>query len=113
MAELRFYLDENLQIAIVSQLQSRGIVVVSVRDLGLLGDSDASHLTRATAMGYVLCTNDTDYLALAAQFPNHAGIIIGRQERHWVGEWVSALTLYHAIYDSEELIGRLEHLWSD
>ena len=78
MAELRFYLDENLQVAIAAQLRARGVVVVTVRELNLLGDSDADHLSRATTMGYVLCSNDSDYVALASQYPGHAGIILGR-----------------------------------
>lgn len=110
MAELRFYLDENLPIAIAAQLLSRGVVVATVRDLGLLGDTDANHLTRAARMGYVLCTYDSDYIALAKQGIVHAGIIIGQAERHWVGEWVNGLTLYHTVYGSEEMLNRLEFL---
>jgi len=83
MAELRFYLDENLPVVIAAQLLSRGIVVTTVRDLGLLGDTDANHLTRAARMGHVLCTFDSDYIALANQGHTHAGIIIGQVERHW------------------------------
>ncbi len=51
MAELRFYLDENLPVAIAAQLLSRGVVVVTVRDLGLLGDTDANHLNARSAYG--------------------------------------------------------------
>ncbi len=110
MAELRFYLDENLPIAIAAQLLSRGVVVVTVRDLALLGDTDANHLTRAARMGYVLCTYDNDYIALAKQGIAQVGIIIGQVERRWVGEWVNALTLHHTIYGAEEMLGRLEFL---
>ena len=52
MAELRFYRDENVPVAIAAQLLSRGVVVVTVRDLGLLVDTDANHLMRAARMGY-------------------------------------------------------------
>lgn len=111
MAELRFYLDENLPIGIAAQLRARGIVVTTVRDLDLLGDSDVNHLVRATALGCVLCTSDSDYITLAASVPGHAGIIVGRQMVHSLGAWVSALILYHAVYDSDEMIDRLEYLW--
>lgn len=36
---LRFYLDENVPVAVADQLRQRGITVVTVRDLALLGDS--------------------------------------------------------------------------
>jgi predicted nuclease of predicted toxin-antitoxin system len=75
MAALRFYLDENVQTVIADQLRLRGIETVIVRDLGALGEDDEHHLSRAAAMGYVLCTHDTDYCALATQGFQHAGII--------------------------------------
>ncbi len=40
---LRFYLDENVSVEVARQLQARGIDVVTVRDLRLLGDSDENH----------------------------------------------------------------------
>lgn len=110
MATLRFYLDENMPIAIADQLKQRGIDAVTVRDLGRLGDTDANHLLRATNMGYVLCTNDTDYVELATQGIQHGGIIIGQQEKHRVGDWVKGLTLYHAVYTADDMINRLEYL---
>ncbi|MCL4246906.1 MAG: DUF5615 family PIN-like protein [Anaerolineae bacterium] len=48
MAALRFYLDENLQVVIAEQLRQRGIDVVTVRDLNLLGDEDTNHLQHAS-----------------------------------------------------------------
>jgi predicted nuclease of predicted toxin-antitoxin system len=65
MADVRFYLDENVQIIDAQQLILRGIDVVTVRSLELLGDEDENHLVRATSMGRVLCTHDTDYYELA------------------------------------------------
>lgn len=110
MAVLRFYLDENLQVAIADQLKQRGIEAVTVRDLGRLGDEDDHHLRRAGSLGYVLCTYDTDYVQLASAGFEHAGIIIGQPEKHWIGEWVKGLTLYHAVYTAEEMRNRLEYL---
>jgi predicted nuclease of predicted toxin-antitoxin system len=54
-----------MQVAIAEQLQARGIEAVTVRDLGALSDTDVNHLTRATRLGYVLCTYDSDYIQLA------------------------------------------------
>ncbi len=110
MAALRFYLDENIQVVIAEQLKRRGIEAVTVRDLGLLGDDDASHLERAARMGFVLCSHDTDYAQLASSGIEHAGIIIGQQDRHLIGDWVRGLTLYHAVYTAEEMQNRLEFL---
>ena len=94
-ANLRFYLDENVQIAIAEQLRRRGIEVVTVRELNLLADSDTNHLQRATQMGFVLCTHDTDFVQLAAQGFQHTGIIKGNAHKHTVGDWVKGLELAH------------------
>lgn len=110
VAHLRFYLDENLSIEIARQLRTRGIDVVTVRDLGLLGDSDENHLQRASHMGYVLCTYDTDYIQLATSGIEHTGIVIGQPELHYIGEWVKWLALMHAVYAPEEMYNRVEYL---
>ena len=64
-AAIHLYLDENLSPKITNQLKLRGIDAVSARDLGTLGDSDESHLARATRMGRVLVTSDVDFLRFA------------------------------------------------
>lgn len=107
---LRFYLDENLPVEIARQLRTRGIDVVTVRDLERLGDADENHLQRATADGRVLCTHDTDFVQLAAEGITHAGIVIGHPERHYIGAWVTNLELMHAILSAEEMQDRVEYL---
>ena len=107
---LRFYLDENLPVEIARQLRLRGIDAITVRDLRRLGDSDQNHLVRATAMGMVLCTCDTDYLALAAEGQQHGGIVLGQQEVHHIGAWVRHLELIHAVYTSEDVRNHIEYL---
>lgn len=82
MAEVRFYLDENVQLAVAEQLVRHGIEVITVRTLELLGDEDMSHLVRATQMGYVLCTHDYDFVYLASTGIEHSGLIIGHQDKH-------------------------------
>ena len=94
-AAISLYLDENLSPRITTQLKLRGIDAVSVRDLGSLGDPDNTHLERATQQGRVLVTSDVDFLRLAADGANHAGIIFGAQEDHTIGDWVKKLKLPH------------------
>jgi hypothetical protein len=109
MNVLRFYLDENVQVVIAEQLRKRGIDAVTVRDLGTLGDPDMSHLTRATEMGYVLCTHDTDYIDMATSGIPHAGIVFG-QHSHSIGDWVNFLELIYTVYSAEEMHNRVEYL---
>lgn len=107
---LRFYLDENLPIEVARQLQLRGIEATTARDLGQLGDSDLNHLQRATEKGMVLCTFDSDYVALAIQGIEHAGIVLGQQDVHHIGAWVRHLELMHAVYSPDEVRNHVEYL---
>jgi hypothetical protein len=108
VAKLRFYLDENLPIQVARQLKSRGIDTITVRDLNLLGEADINHLQNATEQGRVLCTYDNDFLKLAVTEFQHAGIVFGQQDLHYIGAWVNWLTLMHAVYTSEEMLNRIE-----
>lgn len=108
--KVRFYLDENLQVAIAEQLKRRGIEVVTVRDLDALGEDDMTHLERASAMGYVFCTHDSDYIDLAEAGEKHAGIIFGQQHKRSIGEWVAFLELVHGVYDAEEMHNLVEYV---
>ncbi len=108
--KVRFYLDENVQIVIAEQLKRRGIDVVTVRDLGLLGDEDINHLERATELGRVLCTHDVDYVELASSGLQHTGIVVGKQYKHTIGDWVRFLELVHGVYEAEEMRNLVEYL---
>ena len=107
---LRCYLDENLPFEIARQLQLRGIEAVTVRDLRRLGDSDPNHLRRATSMEMVLCTNDTDYIALATSGQQHTGIVIGQQDVHHIGACVRQRELMHSIYSPQDMRNHSEYL---
>ena len=110
-AEIRFYLDENVPVAVAEQLRRRGIDVVTVRDLGLLGESDINHLRLAMAEGRVLCTHDIDYVMMHAGGTEHPGIVFGQQHRHGVGDWVRFLELVYNVYTAEEIENRLEYVY--
>lgn len=105
MSALSFYLDENVPTEVARQLRLSGIDAVSVRELGLLGTDDPNHLQRATSMSRVLCTHDQDFLRLAAEGLEHAGIAFSPQDRVSIGGWVRALRALHASYPSDAVVG--------
>ncbi|MBI1294211.1 hypothetical protein GC175_04545 [bacterium] len=109
-AGIRLYLDENLSPRIAEQLRLRGIDAISVRELGYLGDSDENHLERATRLGRVLVTADTDFLRLAADGVHHTGIIFGLQAAHSTGDWVRKLELICFVYSTNEFKDHVEYL---
>lgn len=107
MSQIRFYLDENVPTEVARQLHRSGIEAVSVRDLGTLGEEDRNHLLRAAKEGRVLCTHDTDFLELAAEGAEHAGIAFAAQYRANIGGWVRALRTLHARVEAEEARNRV------
>ena len=109
-AAIRLYLDENLSPKIAEQLKLRGIDAVSVRDLGTLGDSDESHLARATRLDRVLVTSDVDFLRFTAEGINHSGIVFGTQADHTLGDWVKKLELICFVFSPAELENHVEYL---
>ena len=106
--ELRFYLDENLSPEIIVQLRLRGIDAIR----GPLRDDDLSHLLRATQMGRVVCSADSDMPRLHDSGIAHCGIVRGRNRVHGIGDWVKYLALLHDCYTREDMRGKLEYLFT-
>ncbi|MCY3797544.1 MAG: DUF5615 family PIN-like protein [Chloroflexi bacterium] len=104
---IRFYLDENLSPEIATQLRLSGIDIIR----GSLGADDPVHLERATEMGRVVCTEDDDFLKLAARGIEHAGIIKGVQDKHSIGDWVNYLRFVHSICAPDDMRNNVEHLF--
>lgn len=109
---LRFYLDEQLDVEIARQLVRRGIDVLTVRDLRSFGESDTQQLNRAIQMGRVICTNDRHFIQLASAGIEHCGIVFGQQEKHYIGTWVRHLARMHEKFSSDDLLNHVEFLSS-
>lgn len=104
MSDLKFYFDESVELAVSEQLLAGGLDVVSAHGLNKLGDKDPNHLQRATEMGRILCTYDTDFLQLAAEFPNHGGIIFAQHQKASIGGWVREVRALHARLNAEDVV---------
>ena len=72
---VRFYLDEHVGHAIAKGLRRRSIDVLTLREASMLGASDEEHIAFARRQGRVIVTYDDDFLRLAAEVPDHAGIV--------------------------------------
>ena len=107
MSEIRFYLDESVQLAVAEQLSLSEIDVVSVHSLDKLSDSDANHLQRAGEMHRVLVSYDQDFLRLAQEFTEHYGIAFGHNETATIGGCVKALKMLHGKYTAEDVQGHV------
>lgn len=107
MSEIRYYLDENVNPVVAEQLRLWEIDTVSVRDMEQLGDDDRSHLARATELGRVLVTHDQDFLRLATENTNHAGIVFAPQYGATIGGWLRQLRKLHQSTTAEAMAGQV------
>ena len=107
---IRLYLDENVSPTVAEQLRLRGIDVVTVRDLGLLGDTDENNVARASESNRVFCTYDQDILRIAASGVPHAGIVFARERDKSIGDWVRGLTIICAVLMAEDMNNHIEYL---
>ena len=78
------YLDEDVSVIVAAILQGRGFDVVTARDSGQLGCSDAEQLAYGTAAGRMLLThNRVDFERLHKEWLEtgkaHSGIIIAKR----------------------------------
>jgi hypothetical protein len=60
----------------------------------------------------VLCTYDTDFLALARQGIEHAGIVFAPQRKATIGGWVREIRALHGRLSAEALRGQVVFLSS-
>lgn len=76
------YLDEDVSALVASLLRARGFDVITAREEGMLGRSDAEQLARAASLGRCILThNRVDYEELQRKcidsHQKHSGIIVG------------------------------------
>ena len=110
MVEIRYYLDEHMDVAVAIGLRRRGVDVVTTVDAELMCASDPEQLQFAIAQQRVFVTRDRRILATAGHGVSHAGIVIARSERGAIGPTVLALTHLHRTVTCEEMMGRVEYL---
>ena len=107
--EIRLFTDEQISNALILGLRQRGVEVLSVTDTGRDGMSDESHLLFARDNGYVILTEDQDFLILSSETTDHHGIIFARQSMR-IGEAIRGVLLVTSVLTADEMKGRVEFL---
>jgi hypothetical protein len=114
----RLYLDEDsMDHRLVRALRARGMDVETALDADMIARSDEAHLAYAAASGRVLHTfNVADFYALHSQFISagreHAGHLLGTQQRYTVGERMRRILRLRAAHPPEEMRNRVIFLAS-
>jgi predicted nuclease of predicted toxin-antitoxin system len=108
--EIRFFADQHFPYPVVAGIRRRGIDIVTAQEAGRCQRSDAEQLSFAQAMGRVLATFDSDFVALHQTGIAHAGIAWCQASKYSIGELIQVLVLLHAVLRSSDMKNHLEYL---
>jgi hypothetical protein len=111
---LRLYMDVRIKAAITAGLRRRGIDVITAQEDERTRLEGTALLDRAIALQRVLFSQDDDLLAIARERQAtgvfFAGLIYGHQLVATVGKNVLDLEVVCQVFDSEEMVNRIEYL---
>ena len=107
-------MDENIDGPVIDQLRKRGVAVLTVQEDGLSGVDDERVLARATELGRLLYTNDSDLLVIAKLLISNSlpfpGVVYARKTEITTGEAVEGLELIATLGEPEEFANRVIYL---
>ena len=108
------YMDVNVRAEITRQLRARGVDVLASEEDGTREFSDSDLLDRATFLGRLLFTRDSDLLAESVMRQRSgitfSGVIYAHQLRVTIGQCVADLELIAKVGDRAEWVKRVGYL---
>jgi len=108
------YLDVHVPRPITIELRRRGVTVLTAQEDGATTALDPDLLDRATGLGYVVFSQDDDFLMEAARRQragiHFAGVVYGHQLRVTVGACIHDLELIAKLTEPDELRDCVEYL---
>lgn len=111
---LRLYMDVNVPHPITKELRLQGIDVLTAQEDGGRTLTDAELLSRASGLGRIVVSFDTDLLREAARRSEtgeaFAGVIYAHQQDISIGRCVQDLTLLATVEEREEWVNRVVYL---
>jgi predicted nuclease of predicted toxin-antitoxin system len=111
---LSLYMDAQVRSGVTRGLRLRGVAVLTAQEDGTDAIDDPDLLDRAMALGYVVFTQDIDFLIEAARRQRmgqaFAGVVYGHQQNVSTGQCVQDLELMAKVYDPVDMMNRVEYL---
>lgn len=111
---LSLYMDEHVPSAITDGVRLRGIDVLTVQEDGRRRTADELLIARATELGRLLFSRDTDMLRIGTRFQDEgrrfSGIIYADQRDVSIGQCVNDLSLICLAAGAEEFADRVQYL---
>jgi Domain of unknown function (DUF5615) len=108
------YMDVHVPIAVTDGLRRRNIDLLTSQEDGTTQMDDEPLLSRATALGRLLLTQDQDFLRIAARWQQSGngfvGILYAQQQGASLGQLVQDVELIVTCADPDELRNRVTYL---
>jgi len=108
-ADVKFYLDENVDRAVAVGLRRRGVDILTAEEAGMRGAPDEAQIAFALEAGRVIITNDAHFPKGHASGVRHAGIAYCHQSKP-VGRIIQGIMVINDILDQEAMRDCLEYL---
>ncbi|HEX3601796.1 MAG TPA: DUF5615 family PIN-like protein [Lacipirellulaceae bacterium] len=107
---VRYHLDENVDPAVAEGLRRRGVDVTTTQAVDLMRASDDKQLEYALAEGRTLVTHDEDFLAMAKEGIQNAGIAYCHPQSRTIGQMIAALLLIRDCLTPSDMMNHIEFL---
>jgi hypothetical protein len=111
---LPLYMDHNVQAAIVSGTRRRGLDVLTALEDGYDQRADDEVLTRATELGRIVFTHDTDFIRITGEWlstgRSFSGVVFGHPEAVSIGKVIQDLELICRVLTADEAANLLIRL---
>ena len=111
---LKLYIDHNVHGEITNGLRLRGVDLLTCAEDGTDRLADDLVLQRATELGRVVFTQDTDFLIITTRWlrsgREFAGVIFAEQLGVTIGDAIRDLELLAGAMDEAEVRNRVFHL---
>jgi hypothetical protein len=111
---IRLYMDVHVRREVTVGLRVCGVDVLTAQEDGAATLADSELLSRATELGRVLFSQDTDFLREAATRQESglpfSGVVFGEQLALTVGRCIRDLELIAKVYDPPDIANRIAFL---
>lgn len=111
---LTLYMDVHVPMAVTAGLRRRGLDVLTSQDDGTARFDDERLLARASELGRLLFSEDTDLLAIAQDWQStgqdFAGLLFTHQDGSSIGRLVEDITLLAECLSPDEAMNSVTFL---
>ncbi len=111
---LSLYMDMQVHYGITRGLRRRNVTVMRAQDDGMDQARDPVLLDHALALGYVVFTQDVDFLIEAARRQRtgepFAGVVFAEQLAVPIGRCIDDLELLAKVYDPPDMMNQVVYL---